>query len=139
MKNIFEGRWDIIQSERHIESGEWELCNQFEDGEFWWEFSPAELIEIEESLIFEGQITEHTKEFQPTNTAYYYNIDGNDHTLIIDRSSPVEDGFFDFCEEDCYSIHEAENRTDGKRALYLSLINDPDSPPPCFRYFAISR
>ncbi|MFR9651865.1 MAG: hypothetical protein SNG35_07580 [Rikenellaceae bacterium] len=127
--NFLEGRWDIIQSEYYDKDNGWIVERQYEQGEYWWEFLPAERIEIGQIVTFTGtHITHIESEYR---TKYSLDFDENNETLIIDCSIYLEDGFLDICIEEWY---RPEPRSNQESSYYLNLINEPDYPPPFFRH-----
>ncbi len=131
--NIFEGRWEITLSEYFTAEGLWDSYHQFEAGEYVLEFSPCEPVEIGRTLRYKGQVMEHGRDHSTLTTTYCLDIEAELSTLTIDRSTCHDDGSLDICYEECYTFSAIEPAPDGRHSLWLSLINAPDCPAPCFR------
>ncbi len=131
IKNILEGRWEVICSELFTKNNKWELYQKFEAGNWWWDFQP-----IKHSGM--GSLIEHNQGKIDSFIKYSFDIEYDKQILVIDRSHYLEDGFLDICEEEWFIIEVAENCAKNYTTCYLSLLHEPQDPESIFRYKIIA-
>lgn len=131
-RDLVEGRWEVVSIHIYTTDGKWELYTQFAKGEYWLEFAHSDNFIVANILHAEGQFIEQYRGHS-TNTTYYLDAYDDGATLTIDRSTYLDDGFLDICTEEQFSIDKIHNAKDTGESLHLTMLNDPDCPPPYTR------
>ncbi|MFR9592189.1 MAG: hypothetical protein SNG27_07320 [Rikenellaceae bacterium] len=128
--NILQGDWIFLHSEIY-RNDQWEQYQTIENDSLHWIFNPMQegLFGLEGVLIERDKGGKGDKDSQTT-----YTFDPDENLLTIDRSTYLEDGFCDICEEEIYTIEQSSQGNQEQQIYYLTLQNDPDYPAPYFRY-----
>ncbi len=126
-ENILQGECILIRSEIYV-NNQWELYENLEDEAIYWIFSPAQ----EGVLGVEGLLIERAHSARQSQTGYIYTP--QEKLLTIDRSTYLEDGFCDICEEDLFTIEPYLHCTQEPSIYHFTLQSEPDHPAPYFRY-----
>lgn len=117
------GKWEFIGAESFIDTA-WHSSPNFVAG-MAWEFHP-QYFSASKTL---GSITESTPTERAIDMAYIYNE--ADKLLMVGIFTDSVVGAECEVEADIYSVIDSESTPD---TIRLSLLAEPTSPPPYFRY-----
>lgn len=122
-KNPFVGKWTVEKQYYNDNALGWILYRIYGYKYFVWEFAETKKIDLPYGgVMCEGTLLETGKEMKPCLTTYmYYPCEGK---LYIDRSSFLDDGFMDICENDIYRVEKVN-----KKDLFLYDLENVEREP----------
>ncbi len=117
------GKWKFVGAELYSGT-KWVPTDRYIRG-MTWEFLPHFFGKIKTL----GTIVEETPTDSPVNMSYAY--DPDDSLLKIEIFTECVRGIDDSSEADFYNVSMEDNTTP---TIRLSILNEPNCPPPYFRY-----